>query len=230
MPGTDEHERGPLGARVEYRFGIVLALLLATFVFLMIASTSKWTRPVGVALTSATLLAALFAAGISLRLRRIAAVVAVIAFVASFSLVALDSTGDGATALINAALVALAPFAIVRSVIRRRVVDVRTVMAALCVYVLFGMLWAYVFTAIGDLGSATFFAQPVTPTSADFLYFSFMTQLTVGYGDLTAAGNLGRACAVLEALLGQIYMVTVVAVLVSRLVPRGPSDTSSAER
>jgi hypothetical protein len=229
MSGTGQHNRGLLGARVEYRFGLVLALLLVTFVFLMIATTSKWTRPVGVALTSATLLAALFAAGISLRLRRLAAVVALIAFLASFSLVALDSTGNGAAALINAALVALAPLAIVRSVIRRRVVDVRTVMAALCVYVLFGMLWAYVFTAIGDLGSAAFFAQPVTPTSADFLYFSFMTQLTVGYGDLTAAGNLGRAFAVLVALLGQIYMVTVVAVLVSRLVPRGPSDTSSAD-
>jgi uncharacterized membrane protein len=86
-----------------------------------------------------------------------------------------------------------------------------------------------VFTAIDKFGTAAFFAQPVTPTSADYLYFSFMTQLTVGYGDLTAAGNLGRSCAVLEALLGQIYMVTVVALLVSRLVPRASSGPTPPE-
>lgn len=159
--------------------------------------------------------------------RRVAALVALVAFVGSFSLVAFGKSGDGAGALLDAGLVALAPIAIARSVLRRRVIDVRTVLAALCIYVLFGMLWAYVYTAIGDFGSSAFFAQSGQPTSADFLYFSFITQLTVGYGDLTAAGNLGRACAVLEALLGQIYMVAVVAVLVSRLVLRARDDRPS---
>ncbi len=51
----------------------------------------------------------------------------------------------------------------------------------------------------------------------DFLYFSLATLTTTGYGDLTAAGELGRTLAVLEALLGQIYLVTVVALLVSNL-------------
>ena len=171
----------------------MLGLLLATFVFMMAGSTSKWSRPIGVALTGATLLAALFAADVSPRLRRLAAVVASLAFVGSFSLVAFGRSGEGWGALLNAGLVALAPIAIAPSVIRRRVIDVRTILAALCVYVLFGMLWSYVYVAIGNLGSSAFFAESVEPTSADFLYFSFITQLTVGYGDLTAAGNLGRA-------------------------------------
>ena len=123
--------------------------------------------------------------------------------------------------MVNAALVVLAPIAIARSVLRRHVADAQTVLAALCIYVLFAMLWAFVYGAIGSLGSSAFFAQPIDPTSADYLYFSFITQLTVGYGDLTATGNLGRACAVLEALLGSIYLVTVVALLITRLVPRG---------
>ena len=214
---------------VDSRFGLVLGLLLANFVFLMAAGTSKWTRPVGVGLTGATLLAALFAADVSLRTRRIATVVVAGAFVASLSLVAFAGVGDRAAALLNTGLVAVAPIAIARSVFRRRIIDIRTVFAALCIYVLFGMMWAYVFTAIDKFGTAAFFAQPVTPTSADYLYFSFMTQLTVGYGDLTAAGNLGRSCAVLEALLGQIYMVTVVALLVSRLVPRASSGPTPPE-
>jgi Ion channel len=229
VSGPREHRRGVLAASVEHRFGVVLILLLATFVFLMAASTSKWARPIGVALTGATLLAALFAADVSPRLRRLAALVALVAFVGSFSLVAFGRSGESAGALLNAGLVAVAPIAIARSVLRRRVIDVRTILAALCIYVLFGMLWAYVYIAIGNFGSSAFFVQSVEPTSADFLYFSFITQLTVGYGDLTAAGNLGRACAVLQALLGQIYMVTIVALLVSRFVPRQPRESSSTE-
>ena len=50
--------------------------------------------------------------------------------------------------------------------------------------------------------------QQAHPTSADYLYFSFITRLTVGYGDLTAASDPGRACAVLDALVGQLYLVT----------------------
>jgi Ion channel len=204
-------------------------LLLGTFVFLMAASTSKWVRPVGVALTGTTLLAALFAADISPRLRRLAALVASVAFIGSFSLVAFGSSGEGAGALLNAGLVAVAPIAIATSVFRRRVIDVQTILAALCIYVLAGMLWSYIYVAIGDFQSSAFFAQSIQPTSADFLYFSFITMLTVGYGDLTAAGNLGRALAVLEALFGQIYLVTIVALLVSRLVPRPPHNSPSPD-
>ena len=44
---------------------------------------------------------------------------------------------------------------------------------------------------------------------------------TVGYGDYTARTNLGHTLAITEALVGQIYLVTVVAAIVGRLVPRG---------
>ena len=53
--------------------------------------------------------------------------------------------------------------------------------------------------------------------SPHFLYFSYITQTTVGYGDFVASGNLGRTVAVVQALLGQIYLVTIVGVTVSRL-------------
>ena len=57
------------------------------------------------------------------------------------------------------------------------------------------------------------------------LYFSYVTLATVGYGDYTMAGNLGRALfAVLEALMGQLYLVTVLALLVSRMRPKRRVD------
>src|SRR5262249_43262864 len=226
------HER-PLGAallaRTEYRFGLVLVSLLATFVVLMVGSSSRWVRPVSVALTGTTLVAALFAADPPLRLRRIAATVSVVAFITSLSIAGLDRSGDGIAAMLDLALVALAPVAIARAVIRRRVFDVQTVMAALCIYVLLGLQWAYVYAAIGGLGASPFFAQPATPTSAHYLYFSFITQTTVGYGDLSAVTNPGRACAVLEALVGQLYLVTIVALVVSRVRRREEGGAPSTE-
>ncbi len=63
----------------------------------------------------------------------------------------------------------------------------------------------------------------------DRLYFSFTTMTTVGFGDLTAAGDAGRMLAITEALLGQLYLVSVVALIVANLGrtrrPRGPGAT-----
>lgn len=79
------------------------------------------------------------------------------------------------------------------------------------------LLITFVFTAIGDIGSQRFFAQQASASTADYLYFSYVTLTTVGYGDLTAAGDVARAVAVLEASLGRIYLVTVIALLVANL-------------
>jgi voltage-gated potassium channel Kch len=49
------------------------------------------------------------------------------------------------------------------------------------------------------------------------VYFSFVTLTTVGYGDLTAAFDAGRIASIFEALFGQLYLVSVVALLVANL-------------
>ena len=117
--------------RAEFRYGLVLILLLATFVLLMAGSTSEWARLASVALTGATLVAALFASGASPRLRRLAIMTSLIAFTGALSVVAFGRSGEaGAMALLNAALVALAPIFIARSAVRRREIDIQTVLAA----------------------------------------------------------------------------------------------------
>jgi ion channel len=77
------------------------------------------------------------------------------------------------------------------------------------------------------IGSPDFFAQGTDGSRALRLYFSYVTLATLGYGDYTPATNLGHMLAVSEALIGQLYLVTVVAVLVTRLRIR-PRDASSA--
>jgi hypothetical protein len=200
------------------RYGIVLALLLATFVFMASGPTGAWVPLVTVTLQGATLLAALAASEASRRLVRISVVVVVLGVASGIvSLVTDTPDSRGLSSILSVLLVAVAPAAIAASMYRKPKVDIHTVLGAICIYVFIGMFFAFVFTTIGELGSGPFFAQQVNATTADYLYFSFVTLTTVGYGDLTAAEGLGRATAVFDALLGQIYLVTVLALLVSQL-------------
>ena len=202
-----------------YRFGAVLLLLFVTFVFMASGASGGWVRVVSVGLQGVTLLAALVASDVRPRLVRVAEIVVIVALASAIASLFVTSTSDGNGAFfaLSALLVAVAPIAIVRSMWRRQVVDLRTVLAAICIYVLIGMLAAFTFSAMGALGSGPFFVQTKHASIADFLYYSFATITTVGYGDFTAASGLGRESSVLEALVGQLYLVTVVALLVSNL-------------
>ena len=136
----------------------------------------------------------------------------------------LVGTGEfesAAAKLVSVMLVALAPIAIAyglyRHIREEQGVTIRTMFGVLCIYLLIGMLFAFLFGAIDHIGSTPFFTTPHSEDQSDFLYFSFTTITTTGYGDLTAAHGLGRAIAVLEALIGQLYLVSVVALVVGNL-------------
>ncbi|HEY3723994.1 MAG TPA: ion channel [Acidimicrobiia bacterium] len=209
------------------RFGVVLLLLLITYVFLAAGPSGHWVPFVAVVLQGATLLAALAAADANRKLWRVAEVVVFLGLVAACGVWLTDlSNVDAILFVLNGLLVAGAPVVIATSLVRRRVVDIHTVMGALCIYVLLGMLGAFIYGAIGGFGTSPFFAEQTHTNISDYLYFSFVTLTTVGYGDLTAADGLGRAVAVIEALTGQLYLVTVVALVVSRMarLPRRRDD------
>jgi hypothetical protein len=138
-------------------------------------------------------------------------------------LIGAGTLGPTAARILTLLLVALAPTAIARGVmvgVQRQGVTLHTMFGVLCIYLLIGSLFAFIYGIAGDLESASFFAQSATASQRDFLYFSFVTITTVGYGDLTAATDLGRSLAITEALIGQIYLVTVVATIVGGLGAR----------
>jgi hypothetical protein len=118
---------------------------------------------------------------------------------------------------LNALLLVAVGVVIGVGVFDQRMVNAQSILGAVCVYLLIGMLFTFVYGAAAALGSGDFFAQETDGTPALRLYFSYVTLATLGYGDYTAAGDLGHTLAILEALLGQIYLVTVVAVIVGRL-------------
>ena len=215
-------ERWLEGKLPAYRFGLVLLLLLMTFVVMESGITGPWIRVVTVALQGLTLLAALRASEVGWRIFRIAALVALIAFLSSVASVAITSSQDatGGFFALNVLIVAGAPIAIGNALWRRPVVDVHTALGAVCIYALAGMLFAFLYGAVGYFGTDPFFVQTNHATTSDYLYFSYVTLTTVGYGDFTAAAGLGRSFASLEELFGQLYLVTVVATIVSRMAPR----------
>ena len=114
--------------------------------------------------------------------------------------------------------------AIVIGVFDQGEVNRQAVTGAVCIYLLLGFFFVFVYGAIATFGHGDLFAQGTDGTRSIRLYFSYVTLATVGYGDYTMAGNLGRTLAVLEALMGQLYLVTVLALLVSRMRPKRRLD------
>ncbi len=129
--------------------------------------------------------------------------------------------GDGVVHAMNAALLLIAPPAVAIGVIREirtsEQVRVPAVMGVLALYLLIGMLFGFVYAAVDRLGGDPFFAAGQEMTTSTAVYFSFTTLTTVGYGDFTARSSVGHTLAVFEALVGQVYLVTVVAAIVGNL-------------
>jgi Ion channel len=105
--------------------------------------------------------------------------------------------------------------AILRRVLSRDKITLNTVAASLAAYLLIGLVFASAFRCV-DLIHQPFFRQhPVD--SFTYVYFSFITLTTVGYGDFVPAYDAGRTMAMLEALSGQMFLIVIVARVVSNL-------------
>jgi hypothetical protein len=205
----------------SHAYGVVLALILVSLAFQLGAPEEAWARMTTIALQSVTLLAALRVSGAHAWLLRLAATAAVLAVLGSAgALIGSGELGSDAARSVGLLLAAVAPVAIAVGVVREareEGVTIRTMFGVLCMYLLLGTLFAYAYGVVAELSSEQFFAETSATTISDFLYFSFTTMTTTGFGDLTAATDMGRSLAVTEELIGQIYLVTVVAVIVSRL-------------
>ena len=90
------------------------------------------------------------------------------------------------------------------------------VFGAIVLYLLIGLIWAVAYSAIARHSAAAFAGHPGGDTGlADWVYFSFVTLTTVGYGDITPVAQGARALATLEAFIGQLYPAIIIARLVS---------------
>ena len=220
----------PALATHRERYGLLLGAIIIAFAIQGIAEPGKIEEILVAVLLGATLLLALWVADAKPRVMWGAVLIVAALILISIIEAANGNVSGGATRIANALLVALAPPAIILGVLRslraRQAVTLEAVFGVLCVYILLGMFFASVYGTIDRFGGNPFFAGGQTATVARCLYFSFASLTTAGYGDFTARTNLGHTLSVSEALLGQIYLVTVVSLIVanlgrSRPAPRG---------
>jgi hypothetical protein len=200
----------------EHNYGSVLALIIGLFVFADIAPTVPWATAVILVLQGLIFAVALWTSRREYE-RRGALVVLVIAGV--LAVVALSHGAGrvvvGLTGIFSATLTVATAVVIGRGVTRQREINSQSVSGAIGIYVLLGIFFIFVFGAIQALGDKPFFVQGHASRPL-LLYYSFITMTTVGYGDYTASSQVGKTFAVIEALAGQLYLVTVVAILVSQ--------------
>jgi hypothetical protein len=209
--------------RASHRYRSVLVLIVVSFVFAALSGDDTWTTSVLLVLQSMTLAAAVWTAGFARADSRPVILLVTAATATAFGLLASSRLVlEGTAGLLSGLLVIATIVVIAVGVIDQGEINEQSVSGAICIYLLIGMVFLFVYSAIAAIGSGNFFAQGTDGTRSIRLYFSYVTLATLGYGDYTAAGNLGHTLAVLEALLGQIYLVTIVALLVSRL--RGARD------
>jgi F0F1-type ATP synthase assembly protein I len=126
-----------------------------------------------------------------------------------------DAVVGVASALLTAAIVGLIVATLRADFLRGARVDVSTVLGALCTYLLFALFFADVHQFFAAFSHDYLNGTSDPPSPSDLLYFSVITLATVGFGDITPASEVARAVTVVEALIGQLYLVSVVAGVVA---------------
>lgn len=203
--------------RVVDSYASLLVLLLANFLLLELVDDERWGAVGSTILSAIALVVAISDPEAGERItRRHALSIAACVLLAPLVLLVNSSSLVGLTYLLPVGLLVTATLPVTLSrVLRHRRVTSETVLGALCTYVLLGLLFAFVYLAVNDLGNAPFFAQEGPHLQSEYLYFSFVTLTTLGFGDLSPAVGLPQGLTVLEALLGQVFLVTLVARLVT---------------
>jgi voltage-gated potassium channel len=204
--------------RASHSYGLVLALIVASFVFISVAPDSNWADSVLAFLQSLTLVTALWTSGVARADSTLSLSLVALASLSALALLIFGGKGlDGFVGILSGLLTVATIGTIILGVVDQGEANVQAVTGAVCVYILIGLVFVFIYGVLAKLGSGDFFAQGTDGTRSLRLYFSFVTLATLGYGDYTPAGSLGRTLAVVEALFGQLYLVTVIAVLVSRM-------------
>jgi hypothetical protein len=212
---------GQFAERVGNAFGLVLLLIIVAYVLGSLVPYRGWTAVLTTAVAASAAVIALGSAGA----RRWAVRSAGLLAFASVMLAVLAAILDepqllGSSAIVQVLLLLVAAGAVLRAVVTAPEVDFRTILGALSVYMTFGLLFTFLYAFLDKIQDGAFFANGAAASGGDTLFFSFTTLTTTGYGNLVPAAQPGKMFAGLEMLIGQIFLVTLVAGLVSLWRPR----------
>ncbi len=200
------------------RYGFLLLILVVTYL-LSAFTVAGLVSAVQVLLFLAVVLIALRNGRLHRRTEQLVGVGLLLGSCISAVLQVVDQNGYGGavSSAWTALILLLAVFFIVRQVLAQPEITLQSIFGVLSAYMMIGLIYSAVYVAIWKFSGQPFFVgvtQNDTNTK-QFQYFSFTTLTTLGYGDFTAVGDGGRAVAVLEAMVGQMFLATLVARLVA---------------
>ena len=214
--------RTPIWSKNSY--GPLILLIAGTYVIGTVAD-HRWTVSLLLFAQIGTVWYALRVSHAHPSLRVLATMIFLLSLIAGgWNVFSHGTTLLGLVFFAGSVLYVVAPASILGDLGRRRHVDRELMMGALSTYLMLGMAFAFSYRCIAAFQPSPFFGDRGDGTLADSLFYSFVTLTTTGYGDLVPAGNPGRTLAVLEALLGQLFLVTAVAKVVNVWSPKGWRD------
>ena len=104
--------------------------------------------------------------------------------------------------------------------------NLNRLLGAVCVYLLLGALWSTLYSSLHQVSPESFSGAVSTEAGAgQWVYYSFVTLTTLGYGDILPVSPAARALAYAEAIIGVFYMAVLVAMLVSAYAADRQKDT-----
>jgi hypothetical protein len=218
MSATDDQREtwARQAQRIANAFGIVLLLVLATYATTSMTRYSGWSAVAVSVLGSLTTVIALASSGVRDVLVRIGGALAIASVTFAVIAALVDRNGFLATSgALQIFLFAWAAAAVLRAVLAESEVGFKTILGAISVYLIFGLLFTSLYAVIDKLQAGSFFQSAGELETGDYVFFSFTTLTTTGYGNLVPGGQPGKMLSVLEMLLGQIFLVTLIAGLVS---------------
>lgn len=209
-------------------FGRVLFLTLLSLVYLLLFDLNangearySFSYTAVIITVGLTLIATLRAAGVAKRPRRIITTVISIGLIGTLIATLIDAVWPDKFVLIGPAgfnmfwiiTAVLCPIVASHRLLLHKKVTINTLYAAISSYLQIALAFALIYITIG----ASNFTGAITNT-ASFAYFSLTTISTLGFGDIAAISQSARALTVAEALIGQIYLVVLVAMIVGSYV------------
>jgi len=217
------------------RFGVLLILLTANYAVLMTLPSENGAFLIGAAVVAVTVLFALDVAVAHRRVRITARILVPLLFVMPFANVLGVATFRAPIPISLGLILILATGVILLRIVGHERVNLGTLFAAIDVYILLGLVFAELFIGFSRFGFASPFLAQKMPlghpaNESDFVYMSYVVLTTLGFGDLTPYSKVARTLVVTEALIGQIFLVTAVARVVSVFGLRRESLSAGSPR
>jgi len=212
-------------------FFVVILLVVAIYILAEIYGGDDWASiPISLFVYGAVLIAVRGTGG-SQRLFTVHLAFMIPVFAVTVIGVVFDIGGLlGPGNVLSTALSIIAPIMILRFVLTQQRVNSNAIFAAVSVYLLIGIVFGIVFSWIAYVDTAAFVPPQLVDTGESSLfYYSFVTLTSLGLGDIAPATEAARALTVVEALLGQIYLVLLIARLVAMHIARRQSESAAEE-